>query len=71
MAKAEFLNAAQLLYQLFIGDRKVVTYKPPHAPQPTPPRRHISRTVRFATAFDDDGNVTRVRRPRLFKGHRP
>lgn len=71
MAKAEFLNTAQLLYQQFIGDRKVATYKAPHAPQPTPERRHISRKVRFATAFDDDGNVTKVRRPRLFTGHRP
>lgn len=65
------LNAAQQLYQSWLGDAKVATYKPPHAPQGTPPRRRESRNARFAIRFNDEGDVTHVRRPRLFKGHRP
>jgi hypothetical protein len=30
----------------------------------------VKRLHRFATAWNDDGDVTAVRRPRLFKGHR-
>lgn len=65
------LNAAQQLYQSWLGDAKVPGYKAPHAAQGTPPRKREPRNARFAVSLDDEGNVTRVRRPRLFKGHRP
>jgi hypothetical protein len=46
-------------------------YKAPHAYRGTPPRPHISRRLRFASAYDNDGRVIATRKPRLFKGHRP
>lgn len=44
------------LGQLMLGDRR--DYKAPHAYRGTPTKLRIAR-------------VTAVRRPRLFKGHRP
>ncbi len=70
------LNAAQQLMQSFyvMGDPVAglqlrVTNDATH--KGTPPRRHIPRKQRFAVAWNDAGDVIRVRLPRLFKGHRP
>lgn len=68
---AEALNPAQLILTDIMGDAKVADYKCPHAPRGTQPRPRFARLNRFATARDDEGNPTVVRRPRLFKGHQP
>ena len=68
------LNAAQtLILELYPSNPLPVwpQEKAPHAYRDQPARRHISRRKRFAIAYDDEGRVTRVRLPRLFKGHRP
>lgn len=66
------LNAAQVLLQSFFTPGvEPRGYKAPHANRPTPARPRFTRKSRFAVAYDDEGNVTAVRKPRLFKGHRP
>ncbi|KQI68712.1 hypothetical protein AN189_07375 [Loktanella sp. 3ANDIMAR09] len=66
------LNDAQrLILDIVDGGNSLRDYKAPHANRGTPARKHITRASRHAVAFDDDGNVTRISRPRLFKGHRP
>jgi hypothetical protein len=69
------LNAAQPLMPSFYGmgdpvavlQLRVTNDATPKGTQ----RRHISRKQRFAVAWNDAGDVIRVRLPRLFKGHRP
>jgi len=65
------LNAAQTLIMSFFAGESVRPNVPPHRQMGTPPRqRKYDREQRFAIAFDEDGNVTAIKLPRLFKGHR-
>lgn len=68
------LNTAQeFLLDLMEDGNSLRDYKAPHAYRPTPPRqRKFTRVERFTVQAADEatGQPARIRKPRLFKGHR-
>ena len=64
------LRASEILFRSFFEGEFYPLKKPPHRPTGTPPRAHrYTRQQRFGT-FNEEGQLVKVRKPRLFKGHR-
>ncbi len=68
-----FTTAQRFLLEITHGMNSFKDYKAPHAYRPTPPRqRKFTREERFMVSPGDAERKEpmRVRKPRLFKGHR-